>query len=119
MSDKEMHLNIDDNNETLKKMHYLEILKRMDEVMDSNQTCINMSKITMKDEEMLSTYKRILRATSIEHDRSTNDCKHVPMIKVATIDNDASAMNDDKVKRERSFKPCMNLSTRRKIELLS
>ena len=103
----------------LKKTHCLVIGMRMDKVMDSNQTCVKKSKIIMQYEEMFNVSEFMLRSTSIKCDRSTNDCKHVPMTEIETVDGYLNTINEDKVKRERSFKLCMNLSALHKKERLS
>ena len=111
-----MHSNIDDNYEMLKNKYCLVIGKRVDEVMCSNRTCIKTSKIIIQDEETLSMCKHMSREMSIKHDRTIDDHKHVPMIEIETIDDNANAMNEGEVKIEILFKPHINVSTRRERE---
>ena len=68
---------------------------------------------------MFNACQFMLRSRSIKYDRSTNDCKHVPMTEIETVDGNVNTINEDKVKRERSFKLCMNLSALHKKERLS
>ena len=57
----EVELNIDDNCEMLKKIYYLGIGKKIDEVMDINRTCVKMSKVSMKGAEILNVSRHMLR----------------------------------------------------------
>ena len=91
----------------------------MNDVMDSNRAYAMQYKITMQDEHKLSMYECVLRETSIEHDRAIKDCEYVHVIEIETKDESMSTMNEDKVNREMSFKPRINLSTLCKRERLS
>ena len=114
-----MYLNVDDDCEMLKKIYCAEIVKKMDEVTDSNRTCIKTSAIITQDTETLNVCGHMLRTTSIKHDRKINKNKHVPMTDIENIEENVNVTNEDKVKRESRFKPSMILSTRRKKEQLS
>ena len=55
----------------------------------------------------------------IKRDRTINDHKHVQLIETETVDDNVSAMSEDKMKIERIFKPITSLSVRHKRERLS
>ena len=60
---------MDDKYGMIKKIHYLELDKKMDKAMDSRIAFIKISKVLIKDEEKLKSCENLLLATMIKHER--------------------------------------------------
>ena len=75
MSDKEVCLNTYYNYELRKKIHCVVIGKEI----DSDQTCIKISKSIIQDMDMLNSCNRMFREISINHDQTINENNHIHM----------------------------------------
>ena len=114
-----LHLNIDGNYEDFKTMHFAAKGKLMKNEVDTRTTTIEISRLTMKDKDTLNTWKNMLRrvrakCNSMKNEKNKED-ENDNKEENGTID----ACNDEVIlgkyhKTERSYEPCLDLSTRRK-----
>ena len=107
----------------LRKIYYFGLGKRIEDVVDTRRTCVNVSEVVMNDADALNLCTHVIRSidTKWERKRNTNlinpadsNTNNNECVNVSDSDN-ADPINN-RSKNNRSCKSCITLRTRRKKE---